>query len=75
MISLQPEQYSEYMIFCTDTYIGIHHMPPDGNPFKYAAMIGHPTELLDFVMSCDRSHIVTIGRDDHCCLFWRIKIE
>lgn len=48
MLTFGPFQLSKYLLFCTEKYIGLQYMPPDGNPFKHVAMIGHPNEVIIF---------------------------
>uniref|UniRef100_A0A182M6H8 Cilia- and flagella-associated protein 251 n=1 Tax=Anopheles culicifacies TaxID=139723 RepID=A0A182M6H8_9DIPT len=35
----------DYFLFITDNNIYLHHLPIDGNPFKYLAVRGHPKRL------------------------------
>lgn len=35
----------QYLVFTTRDVIGLQKMPLDGNPYKHAGMLGHPTKV------------------------------
>ncbi|KAK9722521.1 WD domain, G-beta repeat [Popillia japonica] len=74
-MSILPYSGDEYLIFSTEKHIGIHKLPPDGNPYKYTGTIGHPVKLLDYALSPCGRYIFTDGDDDSCVLMWEINTE
>lgn len=54
--------------------IGLQHLPIDGNPNKYLAMVGHPRKILFMKVSHCHKYLFTIGADDPSVYIWKIKI-
>ncbi|XP_076253610.1 cilia- and flagella-associated protein 251-like [Rhynchophorus ferrugineus] len=72
-MEILPDHDCRYMTFMCKQHIGIHILPPDGNPYKYTGCLAHPVEVCDFVISHDGNHIFTFGVKDRCILQWEIK--
>uniref|UniRef100_A0A182K0D0 Cilia- and flagella-associated protein 251 n=1 Tax=Anopheles christyi TaxID=43041 RepID=A0A182K0D0_9DIPT len=59
----------DYFLFITNNNIYVHHLPIDGNPFKYLAVRGHPKRLkgLQVTWTDNMKHAGT-GLDPFCTL-------
>lgn len=60
--------------FSNKNIIGLHHLPIDGNPKKYLAMVGHPRKILQMKVSHCNRYLFTIGRDDPSVYIWKIQM-
>ncbi|KAK4875206.1 hypothetical protein RN001_011628 [Aquatica leii] len=74
-IQILPKHDNKYMIYANDNYFGIQMFPADGNPHKYIGTTAHPTQLVQFRISCDGKYVFTIGKNDNCMLMWEINTE
>lgn len=60
--------------FSNKNIIGLQHLPIDGNPKKYLAMVGHARKILFMKVSHCNKYLFTIGTDDSSIYKWKIKI-
>ncbi|CAH1957592.1 unnamed protein product [Acanthoscelides obtectus] len=72
-MKILPRCNSGFMVFCTKKHLGLHLLPPDGNPYKYVGYLAHPVNLVDFAVSNDGCQIFTFGQNDHCIHKWEIR--
>nr|CAH7750256.1 unnamed protein product [Callosobruchus chinensis] len=72
-MKILPRCNSGFMAFCTKRHLGLHLLPPDGNPYKYVGYLAHPVNLVDFAVSNDGCYIFTFGQNDHCIHKWEIR--
>uniref|UniRef100_A0A182W7R6 Cilia- and flagella-associated protein 251 n=1 Tax=Anopheles minimus TaxID=112268 RepID=A0A182W7R6_9DIPT len=63
----------DYFLFITDNNIYLHHLPIDGNPFKYLAVRGHPKRLKGLAISWTVRCAFTFGEGDHAVSMWKIN--
>lgn len=61
--------------FSNKNIIGLQHLPIDGNPNKYLAMVGHSRKILFMKVSHCNKYLFTIGEDDPTVYTWKIKIS
>lgn len=61
--------------FSNKNIIGLQHLPIDGNPNKYLAMVGHPRKIRFMKVSHCNKYLFTIGEDDPSVYIWKIKIS
>lgn len=62
------------VVYANKNIIGLHHLPIDGNPKKYLAMVGHPRKILDMKVSYCNKYLFTIGKDDPTVYIWEIQM-
>ncbi|XP_046596997.1 cilia- and flagella-associated protein 251-like [Neodiprion lecontei] len=62
-----------YMVFATDTQIGLQLLPFDGNPFMVVGIVGHPQMITHMTLSCCGEFLFTLGYRDPCVLMWKIN--
>ncbi|CAH2266422.1 jg1018 [Pararge aegeria aegeria] len=65
----------QYLLFATKNIIGLQKMPLDGNPWKHAAMLGHPVQILEMCYREDSGTLFTIGAKDNCMYQWTAKFR
>ncbi|XP_053665664.1 cilia- and flagella-associated protein 251-like [Anopheles marshallii] len=63
----------DYFLFITDNNIYLHHLPIDGNPFKYLAVRGHPKRLKGLQIAWTVRCAFTFGEGDHAVSMWKIN--
>ncbi|KAG4075368.1 hypothetical protein HA402_003159 [Bradysia odoriphaga] len=63
------------IVFSTKNIIGLQHLPIDGNPNKYLAMVGHPRRIRHMKVSHCNKYLFTIGDDDSSVYMWNIKMS
>ncbi|XP_046744933.1 cilia- and flagella-associated protein 251-like [Diprion similis] len=62
-----------YMVFATDTQIGLQLLPFDGNPFTVVGIVGHPQMITHITLSRCGEFLFTLGYRDPCVLMWKIN--
>uniref|UniRef100_A0A6E8VTE8 Cilia- and flagella-associated protein 251 n=1 Tax=Anopheles coluzzii TaxID=1518534 RepID=A0A6E8VTE8_ANOCL len=63
----------DYFLFITNNNIYVHHLPIDGNPFKYLAVRGHPKRLKGLQVAWTVRCAFTFGEGDHAVSMWKIN--
>ncbi|XP_050076982.1 cilia- and flagella-associated protein 251-like [Anopheles maculipalpis] len=63
----------DYFLFITNSNIYLHHLPIDGNPFKYLAVRGHPKRLKGLQVAWTVRSAFTFGEGDHAVSMWKIN--
>ncbi|TPX31601.1 hypothetical protein SmJEL517_g05120 [Synchytrium microbalum] len=64
---------ARYLIFRSDEkYIGIIKVPLDGNPYRSATVLAHPSRLASCAVSGDGTRVLTCGLDDDAVHLWKI---
>ncbi|EAL39736.2 AGAP007799-PA [Anopheles gambiae str. PEST] len=63
----------DYFLFITNNNIYVHHLPIDGNPFKYLAVRGHPKRLKALQVAWTVRCAFTFGEGDHAVSMWKIN--
>uniref|UniRef100_A0A182P0D7 Cilia- and flagella-associated protein 251 n=1 Tax=Anopheles epiroticus TaxID=199890 RepID=A0A182P0D7_9DIPT len=63
----------DFFLFITNSNIYVHHLPIDGNPFKYLALRGHPKRLKDLQVCWTVRSAFTFGEGDHAVSMWKIN--
>lgn len=61
--------------FLNHNIIGLQHLPIDGNPNKYLAMVGHPRRIRHMKVSHCNMYLFTIGENDSSVYIWNIKVS
>ncbi|XP_023309984.1 cilia- and flagella-associated protein 251-like [Anoplophora glabripennis] len=74
-IMIIPNTEAKYMVFLADKFLGLHMLLPDGNPYKYVGYLGHPSKVVDFLLSYDGKYMFSFGTEDHCVFKWKIKTK
>ncbi|TPX48567.1 hypothetical protein SeMB42_g01502 [Synchytrium endobioticum] len=72
---LPPVQGSSlrYIIFRSDRkYIGLIKLPLDGNPYRTATVLAHPSAISSCSVSVDGSRVLTCGLNDGAVHLWKI---
>lgn len=62
-----------YMVFSTTKHLGLHILPPDGNPYKYVGYLAHPNGLVDFKLSNDGQFVFSFAENDAFVFKWEIR--
>ncbi|XP_063225998.1 cilia- and flagella-associated protein 251-like isoform X2 [Bacillus rossius redtenbacheri] len=70
-----PHELKKYMMFATDTHIGIQMLPVDGNPYKALAMVAHPCKISSILCAPDNKSVFSLGCCDFSLLMWTINIS
>lgn len=61
--------------FSNKNIIGLQHLPIDGNPNKYLAMVGHPRKIVYMKVSHCNKYLFTIGECDSSIYKWKIEMS
>ncbi|XP_048508015.1 cilia- and flagella-associated protein 251-like isoform X1 [Athalia rosae] len=61
-----------YLVFSTNTQIGLQLLPFDGNPFEIVGIVGHPKMITRICTSFCGGYLFTLGYNDPCVLMWKI---
>ncbi|XP_041456928.1 cilia- and flagella-associated protein 251-like isoform X2 [Lytechinus variegatus] len=68
--SEDPVNDPRYMAYVTKDKVGLHKMPPDGNPHNAMALIAHPSGVTNLACSYDGKHVFTAGGTDYSVHMW-----
>ncbi|XP_071509123.1 cilia- and flagella-associated protein 251-like [Diadema antillarum] len=68
--SEDPVSDNRYMAYVTKDKVGLHKMPPDGNPHNAMALIAHPSGVTNLAVSYDGKHVFTAGGSDYSVHMW-----
>uniref|UniRef100_A0A182QAM8 WD repeat-containing protein on Y chromosome n=1 Tax=Anopheles farauti TaxID=69004 RepID=A0A182QAM8_9DIPT len=71
--SLKQLPGEDFFLFITNNNIYLHHLPIDGNPFKYLAVRGHPKRLKTLQIAWTVRSAFTFGDGDHAVSMWKIN--
>ncbi len=68
-------QNENAVAFSHKNIIGLQHLPIDGNPSKYLAMVGHSRKTVFMKVSHCHKYLFTIGENDSSVYIWKIKMS
>eukprot|EP00057_Strongylocentrotus_purpuratus_P009036 XP_011663510.1 PREDICTED: WD repeat-containing protein 66 [Strongylocentrotus purpuratus] len=68
--SEDPVNDPRYMAYVTKDKVGLHKIPPDGNPHNAMALIAHPSGVTNLACSYDGKHVFTAGGTDYSVHMW-----
>lgn len=71
-MSILPNSESRYMVFATHKQLGLHILPPDGNPYKFIGYLAHPGGLKDFKLTRDGKYVLSFSSDHEYVFKWEI---
>ncbi|KFB37619.1 AGAP007799-PA-like protein [Anopheles sinensis] len=63
----------DFFLFITHNNIYLHHLPIDGNPFKYMAVRAHPKRLSWMQLTWTERCAFVFGEGDHAVGMWKIN--
>ncbi|XP_058122376.1 cilia- and flagella-associated protein 251-like [Anopheles ziemanni] len=63
----------DFFLFITHNNIYLHHLPIDGNPFKYMAVRAHPKRLSWMQLTWTERCAFVFGDGDHAVSMWKIN--
>uniref|UniRef100_A0A182IZ25 Cilia- and flagella-associated protein 251 n=1 Tax=Anopheles atroparvus TaxID=41427 RepID=A0A182IZ25_ANOAO len=63
----------DFFLFITNNNIFLHHLPIDGNPFKYLAVRAHPKRLSWMQLTWMERCVFVFGEGDHAVGMWKIN--
>ncbi|KAJ8380276.1 hypothetical protein SKAU_G00010540 [Synaphobranchus kaupii] len=73
--SLDRDPNAHYLAYIAVNKLGLQTLPVDGNPYKYSALICHPSGISGFACSCDGKYIFTSGGNDCTVCCWEINVN
>lgn len=53
--------------------LGLGKLPLDGNPYRYAGIIGHANEISNITLSHQGGHLLTAGGSDGVVNLWSLN--
>lgn len=64
---------SRYMVFSTTKYLGLHLLPPDGNPYKFVGYLGHSDDIAGVQLSYDGKYVFSFAENNAFVFKWEIR--
>ncbi|CAG7729896.1 unnamed protein product [Allacma fusca] len=78
MMSIKPDGRKQgarvFTIFVCGNKLGLAKPPIDGNPYKYMALLSHPTGVKSTAASFDHKCVFSIGNSETVCIQWRTNV-
>ena len=66
----------QYLVYASnESYIGLIHMPLNGNPIETVATIAHPAQVKNITQTYDGKYLVTTGAEDKTVKMWSINTD
>ncbi|KAG5840230.1 hypothetical protein ANANG_G00186620 [Anguilla anguilla] len=66
---------AQYLVYVAGNKLGVQILPVDGNPYKYSALICHPTGIASLACSCDGKYVFTCGGSDCTACCWELNLN